>query len=114
MLEEMRQHERIPANKDTTIFLADYPGKLVNISKGGLAFDLVNYDDLMSHDRVISIMSNDTFYYVSNIPCWLVYQNKKKPFSEGNLINTKRYGIQFAQINEVMKKEIDFIISTIS
>ena len=102
---EKRRHKRFKINEDSFVFSKMLPGRIKNISMGGMAFSHVfNNDDDLTIES-LSILDKEHEFFLEDVSCRSVGNTITKssfPFSD---IKTVRQNVEFflssSQVNEL-------------
>jgi hypothetical protein len=86
-------------------------GEIINISKGGLEVHFALYDrDLEAPSEVTIFFTTDRFY-LRKIPCKTVSDSEIGASLPFNSMSMRRCGLQFGELNEKQKSQLDFFLS---
>jgi hypothetical protein len=116
--ENRRRFERY-AMRDS-VFLAFRPrfdrlGLLVDISRGGVAFEYTASDKPREEPRPphieVEIFSHDTFR-LSRIPCTIVYDTMAESSLGTPGFETRRCGLQFARLSDAQMSQLKILMET--
>jgi hypothetical protein len=111
--DERRRSKRYPVAKK--VFLTFRPGfermgTVKDFSEGGLCFE---YLALRKLDRVehveVYIFSRSNNFYLSRIPCEVVYDQSKDRLSILKNAETRRCGLRFGQLSEYQSSSLTAI-----
>jgi hypothetical protein len=96
---ERREHERFPVKSE--VFLAlrpnyDRVGSVRDISKTGISFEYLAFEDFELAGSVeVDIFSRSQDFYISRIPCRIVYDVRKDSVFFLDDAQTRRCGLLF-------------------
>ncbi len=100
---KFRKHSRFSAQEDAFIILGNKVAKIMNISRGGLAFEYLSENDKNEEDSQLDIFLSENGYHISGIPCKVVYD---KPVSRPYIYQTfsqaftaRQCGVQFGKLS---------------
>ncbi len=88
-------------------------GKINDISIGGLGFSYLNeiaeVDSTGNHSQIDIFNSKDEFY-LSNVPCRIVYEAPGSIPDEGFLVRMSRCGLQFGELNGSQLEQLELFM----
>ncbi len=117
---EQRQYERLelPQNSAFVVFRPEFSkiGPINDISRGGLGFTYLSLSDkgvpVAETSYLIDIIASNDSFYLSNIPCSLVYDaeaDSDQLTLMPDLVN-RLCGLKFNQLTEEQDKQIDLFL----
>ena len=116
---ERRKYERLEPSQGS-VFVVFRPefnkvGPINDISRGGLGFTYLSLSDkgvpVAETSYLIDIIASNDSFYLSNIPCSLIYDagNDDQLTFMHNLAN-RRCGLKFDQLTKEQEKQINFFL----
>ena len=117
---EQRQYERLEPSQGSAfvVFRPEFSkiGPINDISRGGLGFTYLspanNEVPAAETPYIIDIIASNNTFYLSNIPCSLVYDAEadKDQFTLMPDLVNKRCGLKFDQLTEEQEKQINLFL----
>jgi len=112
---ERRQFPRFSAAENAFAALRPHFNKLgtiKDISRGGLAFEYIALEARGGDEAAIDIFLTGNGFYLSRIPCKVVYDTPvtKDEGAFQHLIEMRRCGIQFGEIEQPMADQLSFFL----
>jgi hypothetical protein len=117
---EQRKYERLePQGLAFVVFRPEFSkiGSIINISRGGLGFHYLcpagNEDPTTETFRIIDIIASGNSFYLSKIPCTLVYDDKinsNRVTFMTDLVN-RRCGLKFDPLTKKQEKQINLFLA---
>jgi c-di-GMP-binding flagellar brake protein YcgR len=113
---ERRQHRRFQAdNSAFAIFRPGFNkwGKIKDISESGLAVEYVTAETYEEAPSSIDIFTSQDHFYLPKVPCRIVYDTtlfELQAVTQG-ASQKRRCGLQFKELNEHQRSEIQFFLS---
>ncbi len=110
---EKRGLKRFKAQKDTYAALVNDStkvGKIINISKGGLAFSYIGEDEQITDWHKVNIFLNGNRFYLKELPFKAIsdsYIDLKIPF---RTVLMKQCGGQFGELTHSQIAQLDYFI----
>jgi hypothetical protein len=101
---DRRQSERFRPTAE--VFLTFRPnferiGSVRDISQTGVSFEYLSFDHSETVEHVeVDIFSGEQNFYISHIPCKVVYNIRKDASFLLHNAETRRCGLQFEQLND--------------
>ena len=99
---ERRRHQRFQV-KDLAIAVTNKPtsqiGRIVNISKGGMAVRYVDHNDWLENADAVDILINSNFF-MTNIPIHNVSDFQVKNQVSFSIINERQCCLQFGSLSQ--------------
>jgi len=84
-------------------------GKITDISSDGLAFEYAAYSRHESAEEVVvDIFCHAVGFYVSRIPCKVIYDVKVEGYPSFCGIETRRCALQFGELDEYQIAQLEF------
>jgi len=109
---ERRKYQRYQV-KDLAIAVTNKPtsqiGRIVNISKGGMAVRYVDHNDWLENADAIDILINSNFF-MTNIPIHNVSDFKVKNQVSFSIINERQCCLQFGSLSPEHEVKLDEFI----
>ena len=111
--EERRKDERFQTGKNTYAVLrarGSKLGRVIDISKGGLAFRYVSVGDRLKGPLELDLLSHQYDYRIDKIPIKIITDLElanKKAFKSTSL---KRVGVQFGKLTREQKSKLEHYI----
>ena len=91
-------------------------GKTIDISLGGLALEYVTFDDSILLNTQVDVFMTGHKFHLYKVPCRVIYdiEIQAPPVNSHNVktFSTKRCGIQFLQLSEQDRAQLEFFIET--
>jgi hypothetical protein len=112
---ERRQFPRFSVAENTFAALRPHFNKLgtiKDISRGGLAFEYIALEARGGDESAIDIFLTGNGFYLSRIPCKVVYDTQmvKEEGAFQHLIEMRRCGIQFGELEPPMAEQLSFFL----
>lgn len=109
--EERRAHKRYRVKDGALALIDNSPGTIVDISTGGLTVNYIVFGNEPRNALRLDIFLSSEDFYLHDVPARLInsYQEDKTGGSE-NLIQVKRYGLQFGELTNHQKETIKYFI----
>ncbi len=113
MIFERRSHERFPVKQGVYAVLkngASKLGQIKNISKGGLAFMLINGGEQLHGPLLLDMFLSGQGFYLKDIPCNKIsdiHVENKSPFSDFEM---RHLGVQFSELSHDQWNRLDTFI----
>jgi hypothetical protein len=110
MTEEQRRYIRFLTKKKTFAALRsgfEKVGKVLDISINGLAFYYIIENPPMVKAVQVDIFNSENGFYLSNIPCSIIYDIPYSNQRYDTLLHQRRCGLCFGKLS---KKQIDELI----
>lgn len=117
---EQRQYERLdlPQSSAFVVFRPEFSkiGPINDISRGGLGFTYLSRADnevpVAETSHIIDIIASNNTFYLSNIPCSLVYDAEadKDQFTFMPDLVNRLCGLKFDQLTEEQEKQINHFL----
>ena len=89
-------------------------GKVNNISIKGLAFSYLTETVEKSSDpysHQVDIFLSDNKFYLSNVPCKIVYDVPCPTYGENHIIKMYRCGLFFEELTKIKSELLEFFIN---
>jgi len=115
---EQRQHERFePQGSAFVVFRPEFNkiGPINNISRGGLGFNYLGDKNspVSKNSHIIDIFDSNNSFYLTNIPCSLVYDaDKDDQLTVMHNLADRRCGVKFDQLTKEQEEQINFFLKT--
>lgn len=113
---ERRKFMRFRAQDDAFAALrGDFSkvGKIYDISINGLDFSFlseITQVDSTDHHTQVDVLSSENRFYLSNVPCRIVYETQDSTPDEGFLVRMSRCGLQFGELNKSQLEQLELFI----
>jgi len=88
-------------------------GKIDDISINGLGFSYLGETtevDTTGHFSEVDIFNSGNGFYLSNVPCRIVYEAPDSIPDEGFLLRMSRCGLQFGELNGSQLEQLELFI----
>ena len=115
---DRRQSERFRPTAE--VFLTFRPnferiGSVKDISKTGVSFEYLSFDNSDTAEHVeVDIFSGEKNFYISRIPCKVVYNIRKDIAFLLHDAETRRCGLQFEQLDDQQTSSLSAFLSLLS
>jgi len=108
---ERREHQRFRLKKNIFVVVTDKVGPLLDISSHGLSFS-VDADEQFASGETLSldIFGEDSAFSIKNIPFQVASEVVVTPKSPFSLVIRRRYGVQFGELNDLQKSQLEYFI----
>ena len=113
---ERRKYVRFMAKENSFAALRNgfkKVGKINDISVGGLAFSYlgeITEVDSTGNPSHIDIFNSKDGFYISNMPCSVVYETPDSTPDEGLFIRMSRCGFQFGELNGSQLEQLELFM----
>jgi hypothetical protein len=113
---ERRKYVRFLAKNNTFAALRNgfkKVGKIDDISINGLGFSFlseITQVDSTDHHSQVDVFSSENRFYLSNVPCRIVYETPDYTPDEGFLVRMSRCGLQFGELTRSQLDKLNFFI----
>lgn len=87
-------------------------GQISDICQGGLSFSYITTDDWDSTSSAVDIRSEDGRFDLQDFPCRTVYDVETKKIESGGLLQQRRHGLAFEELEPDHLKNLKAIIET--
>lgn len=101
---DRRRSERFPVADE--VFLTFRPhferiGNVKDISKTGISFEYLSFEESEAVEYVdVDIFSASEGFYITRVPCRVIYDIRKEPAFLLQDAETRRCGLEFGQLTE--------------
>ena len=88
-------------------------GKIDDISINGLGFSYLSEIaevDSTDHHSQVDIFSSGDGFYLSNVPCRIVYETPDSTSDEDSLVQRSRCGLQFGELTRSQLEQMELFI----
>ncbi len=103
-----RRHKRFCVRKGALAFLGSTtPGKIVDISRGGMSIQYVVFEEKIDNPLKINIFSPEQDFFLADIPASVVSEidcPANLPFSA---VQTKRIGVKFGKLSKEQEASLE-------
>jgi len=113
MTVERRKHKRHPVNEDSMVIFQKAFGLVTDISEGGIALNVMDYQGSLSDDAEITYYCKATSTTIIGLPIKFVRKEIVKFSQFGGLI-TQKVGIRFNNPSAIQQKQIRDHIARLS
>jgi hypothetical protein len=113
MAEEQRRYIRFLTKRKTYAALRsgfDKVGKVIDISIKGLAFSYIIEDSPMEKIFQVDIFQSENGFYLSNIPCRVIYDIPNTNSGYDLFIQPRRCGLCFGNLSKKQEEELLFFL----
>lgn len=113
MFEEQRRYIRFFTKRKTFAALRsgfDKVGKVLDISINGLAFSYIIEDTPLEKTFQVDIFQSENGFYLSNIPCRVIYDIQNKNLRYDLLIQPRRCGLCFGKLSKKQEDELLYFL----
>ena len=89
-------------------------GKIDDISINGLGFSFlseITQVDSADHHTQVDIFSSEDGFYLSNVPCRIVYETPDTTFDKSFLLQMYRCGLHFEKLTKTQSDLLKFFIT---
>lgn len=109
MIKEQRRYIRFVTKRKTFAALRsgfNKVGKVLDISINGLAFSYITEDTPMENVFQVDIFQSENGFYLSNIPCCVIYDISNANPRYDLSIQHRRCGLCFGKVSKKQKDEL--------
>ena len=112
---ERRKHKRFQVQENTFALLraqVSKLGRVIDISKGGLAFRYVSIGERLKGPLELDLLSHHRDFDLNKIPVRIISNFEivgKKPFTYRS-ITLRRVGVQFGELTQRQKSKLEYFI----
>ena len=108
---ERRIHKRYRVKEGALALIDNSPGTIVDISTGGLTVNFMVFGNEPSNAMRLDIFLSSEDFYLQDVPAKLVNSYAEdKTTNADNLIQVKRYGLQFGELTKHQEETIRYFI----
>ncbi|MDH3346650.1 MAG: PilZ domain-containing protein [Desulfobulbaceae bacterium] len=109
--EERRTHKRYRVKEGALALIDNSPGTIVDISTGGLTVNYIVFGNEPSNAMRLDIFLSSEDFYLQDVPAKVVNSYAKdKAIDADNIIQVKRYGLQFGELTKHQEETIKYFI----
>jgi hypothetical protein len=116
---EQRKHRRFTAAAGSTAVLKDNhnnakPGRILNISKGGLAIACIHFEEENTHIAVskVNIFREKDDFHLTDLPCKIVSNQKTAKDFPFNPLILNKYSVQFVDLTPPQISHLNYLIES--
>ncbi len=114
---ERRTHQRYKVKDSAFAIISPDPVKLVpilDIAMGGIGIYVNSQNRWLKNASTLEIMVADCSFYLANLPIEFVSDHKASPAIPSNLLNGRRYCLEFGPLTASQKSELKYFIRNYS
>jgi len=108
-----RKHERFLAQEDAFVELRDHRGKIgkiIEVSKGGLAFHYIDIGDRPKESLELDIFLKKTGFRLEKLPAETVSDVEITKTIHQGITTIRRHGVKFGKLTKSQKSRLEYFI----
>ncbi len=107
---ERRFYKRYQAKDGALAFIDSIPGRIVDISEGGMSINYMVFEKEITSSLMLDIFFNDDKFFLQNIPARVVSEKVKEPLTPFSSVVIRRYSIRFGDLSEDQREKLNYFI----
>ncbi len=93
---ERRQHKRFKVNKDTFVFSKAHPGRINDISMGGMAFSHFSSNDECQGIESLSLFDKENDFFLEDVSCRTIGNSISRSSLPFSVMKTAQKSVEFS------------------
>ncbi len=107
---ERRFFKRYHAKDGALAFIDSIPGRIVDISEGGMSINYMVFEKEITNRLLLDIFFNDDNFFLQGIPAQVVNEKVKEPLTPFSSVIIRRYSIRFGDLSDDQKNRLEYFI----